>query len=144
MLFIHQRIQSFLELGVCKEYPTMAKPRFPKKNIETSGAFSAASAPAPALNPEARPAQTASAASLPGAETMKAESKKTDAKKTIRKPEIVKSEPRANLVPINLDDEIRQLAYLFSERRGFEPGHETEDWLAAENEVRQRYHQYSA
>ena len=29
-----------------------------------------------------------------------------------------------------------------SERRGFEPGHETEDWLAAEHEVRQRYHQH--
>jgi hypothetical protein len=31
-----------------------------------------------------------------------------------------------------------------AERRGFEPGHESEDWLAAEREVRQRYHQQSA
>ena len=61
-----------------------------------------------------------------------------------RKPTIVRSEPRANLVPINLEDEIRRLAYLLSERRGFEPGHETEDWLAAEHEVLQRYHQHSA
>ena len=64
--------------------------------------------------------------------------------KDIRKPEIVKTETRANLVPINLEDEIRRLAYLLSERRGFEPGHEAEDWLTAEREIRQRYRQQSA
>lgn len=64
--------------------------------------------------------------------------------KKTRKPEIVKSESRSNLVPINLEDEIRRLAYLLSERRGFQPGHEAEDWLSAEREVRQRYHQQSA
>jgi hypothetical protein len=63
--------------------------------------------------------------------------------KSTRKPSIVKND-RANLVPINVDDEIRRLAYLLSERRGFEPGHETEDWLAAELEIRQRYRQHSA
>jgi Protein of unknown function (DUF2934) len=30
---------------------------------------------------------------------------------------------------------IAQKAYLRAERRGFDPGHETEDWLAAESEV---------
>jgi len=30
---------------------------------------------------------------------------------------------------------IAEAAYLRSERRGFAPGHETEDWLAAEVEV---------
>ena len=30
---------------------------------------------------------------------------------------------------------IAEAAYLRSERRGFAPGHETEDWLAAEIEV---------
>lgn len=66
------------------------------------------------------------------------------AKKPTQKPAIVKSEVRPNLVPINLEDEIRRLAYLLSERRGFEPGHEAEDWVAAEREIRQRYHQQSA
>ena len=65
-----------------------------------------------------------------------------------KKPTIVSSKPkiegRANLVPINVEDEIRQLAYLMSERRGFEPGHEAEDWLLAEREVRERYHQQRA
>jgi hypothetical protein len=67
------------------------------------------------------------------------------ARKAARSPEIGKAEARSNLVPINLEDEIRQLAYLMSERRGFLPGHETEDWLAAEHEVLHRYrHQHSA
>ena len=77
-------------------------------------------------------------------ETAKPELKKPEVRPTIRKPEIVKSEGRANLLPINLEEEVRRLAYLFSERRGFESGHETEDWLNAEREVRQRYHQQSA
>jgi len=104
----------------------MAKPKGSKK---TNG------------NADVRPVEAAST-TLPAAETAATET--TTAKKAARKPSIAKSEPRANLVPINLDDEIRQLAYLLSERRGFEPGHETEDWLAAEHEVRQRYHQHSA
>jgi hypothetical protein len=33
---------------------------------------------------------------------------------------------------------IAKAAYLNAERRGFAPGHELEDWLAAENEVDQR------
>jgi hypothetical protein len=33
---------------------------------------------------------------------------------------------------------IAKAAYFNSERRGFTPGHEIEDWLAAENEVEQR------
>ena len=65
-------------------------------------------------------------------------------KKVVAKPEIVKSEVRATIVPINVEEEIRRLAYLMSERRGFQPGHEAEDWFAAEREIRQRYHQHSA
>ena len=64
--------------------------------------------------------------------------------KSIRKPSIVKTEVRPNVVPINVEDEIRRLAYILAERRGFEPGHEAEDWLTAEREIRQRYHQQSA
>jgi 2-oxoglutarate dehydrogenase complex dehydrogenase (E1) component-like enzyme len=39
-----------------------------------------------------------------------------------------------------LTDEQRELvavaAYYLAERRNFKPGHETEDWLAAESQVR--------
>lgn len=107
----------------------MPKPRAPKKS--TDAASSAASPGTP--NPTATTSIPESAVS--------ASSNTPEIRKTTRKPEIVRSEARPNLVPINLDDEIRRLAYLYSERRGFAPGHETEDWLAAEGEVRQRYHQ---
>ncbi len=30
---------------------------------------------------------------------------------------------------------VRETAYLRAQARGFEPGHELEDWLAAEHEV---------
>jgi hypothetical protein len=33
---------------------------------------------------------------------------------------------------------IAEIAYFRAQRRGFEPGHELEDWLAAEAEVDQR------
>ena len=49
-----------------------------------------------------------------------------------------------NLVPINLEDEIRRRAYELSEQRGFTPGHENEDWFTAEREIRSRYNQQTA
>jgi len=59
-----------------------------------------------------------------------------------RKLEVVKSEPRKKVVvPINLEDEIRRRAYEIYEQRGNTPGSESEDWLIAEQEVRQRYPQ---
>lgn len=112
----------------------MAKPRSPKKTTNANGA-SQPNGSSPETN-----ATISAAASL----APEPEKTKTEARKTTRKPEIVRSDSRATVVPINLDDEIRQLAYLYSERRGFTPGHETEDWLAAEREVLQRYHQHSA
>ena len=111
----------------------MAKPRVPKKASEDITV-----APAPDAN---------------SSEVLVAESngngdatngaKKAVRKKSAAKPEIVKSDARATIVPINLEEEVRRLAYLMAERRGFQPGHEAEDWFAAEREVRQRYHQHS-
>jgi len=81
----------------------------------------------------------------PATNAEKTEMKKTRLPKTaVSKLEKGRSEVRSNVVPINLEDEIRQLAYLLSERRGFEPGHENEDWLRAEQEILQRYRQHSA
>ena len=45
------------------------------------------------------------------------------------------------IVPRVIEDcrvSIAKAAYFHAERRGFAPGHELEDWLAAENEVDQR------
>ena len=129
----------------------MAKAKLPKKNNISKESISNPTAPVPTPDTTIGPSSTMTSAvfATPVTETVKteitkAEPVKTEPKKAARKPEIVRSEPRANLVPINLEEEIRRFAYLLSERRGFEPGHEAEDWLAAENEVRQRYHQQSA
>ena len=35
--------------------------------------------------------------------------------------------------------EIQELAYLKSERRNFEPGHELDDWFEAEKELGSKY-----
>ena len=108
----------------------MPKPRAPKKNTIQE------SKPLEAQVPSVAAPETTAAAAV--------EAKSTEPRKIVKRPEIVKTDARATIVPINLDEEIRRLAYLYSERRGFVPGHETEDWLMAEREVRQRYHQQTA
>ena len=119
----------------------MPRPKNPKKN----GA--AQLVPSASAEPVIIPANgsvNAAPDSSPAASETRTTEMKAALPRTVRKPEILKSESRSNLLPINLDDEIRRLAYLLSERRGFEPGHETEDWLSAEREIRQRYHQQTA
>jgi Protein of unknown function (DUF2934) len=103
----------------------MARSKFPKKTNNEAGS---------------PPIESASR-NLAAAGQNTADTTQPEPKTSSRRPTIVKSDTRASIVPINVDEEIRLLAYLMSERRGFEPGHETEDWLAAENEVRQRYRQ---
>jgi hypothetical protein len=117
----------------------MAKSKSPKKNPSGNVNGQEANPPAAAaLEPttDLAPVETASLAPAEGLNPRQ----KTIVRKPTRKPEIVRAESRSNLVPINLEDEIRRLAYLLSERRGFQPGHETEDWLNAEHEVLERYH----
>jgi len=113
----------------------MAKPRIPRKKFNGNETVPPNVAGVE-TSPENGSAELTAAVST---KTENAEMKST-VRKSTRKPEIVKTDSRSNLFPINLEDEIRRLAYLMSERRGFEPGHETEDWLAAEHEVRERYH----
>jgi hypothetical protein len=57
----------------------------------------------------------------------------------VRKPDI-----RKNVVPINLEDEIRRRAYELYQLRGPGAGNEADDWFKAEREVMQRYRQQSA
>jgi hypothetical protein len=61
-----------------------------------------------------------------------------------RKLEVVRTEPRKNILPINLEDEIRRRAYELYQQRGNRTGSEADDWFAAESEIRQRYRQHSA
>lgn len=112
----------------------MAKPRVPKKASDEAVAVPAVDATSNELHASET---NGNGAALNG-------TKKALRKKTTAMPEIVKSDMRATIVPINLEEEVRRLAYLLAEHRGFEPGHEVDDWFAAEREVRQRYHQHSA
>jgi hypothetical protein len=121
----------------------MAKPKFPKKTDGGQEAVSPTNTPAPVSTSNQTPAEAATAA-MPVTQASTSEPRKAEPRKTARTSEIVKTDSRSNLVPINMNDEIRRLAYLLSERRGFEAGHETEDWLAAEHEVLRRYRQQSA
>jgi hypothetical protein len=117
----------------------MARSKFPK----TNGVKEAV--PAAGTQQTGNTAEVASSSAAKAESMTTGESRKPKAPKSpVPKLEAVKTEHRSNVVPINLEDEIRRLAYLLSERRGFEPGHENEDWLAAEHEVLQRYRQHSA
>lgn len=52
-----------------------------------------------------------------------------------------KPDTKMNVVPINLEEEIRRRAYEIFEERGCTPGNEHEDWVRAEREVLARYEQ---
>jgi hypothetical protein len=98
---------------------------------------------APASLPDLKPAAVKSVAE--GNPALKSETKSQNTvAPTIRRLEVAKPEPRKNVIPINLEDEIRRRAYELYEKRGNLAGHETEDWLTAESEVLQRYHHRSA
>jgi hypothetical protein len=85
-----------------------------------------------------------SPASVSDVKTVAAETAPAPTVPEVRKLAVVKGETRKNIVPINLEDEIRRRAYELYEQRGTASGSEAEDWLAAEREVMQRYHQQSA
>ena len=61
-----------------------------------------------------------------------------------RKFELHKAEPRRNVVPINVEDEIRRRAYEIFQQHGPGIGSAAEDWLSAERKVMQRYRQQRA
>jgi hypothetical protein len=92
-------------------------------------------------------AETGNPANLPDGTAVAAETAPTEITPGARiapenrKFDVRKTDPRKNVVPINLEDEIRRRAYELYQQRGSGSGSETEDWLTAEREVRQRYQQ---
>jgi hypothetical protein len=92
----------------------MAKAKTPRNSTKTNGGTAE-----PQITPAAQP---------------QARSEVREVKRTL-------SEVRKNLLPINLDEEIRRRAYELWEQRGYECGHENEHWLLAETEIRSRYSQ---
>jgi DUF2934 family protein len=127
-MWFNKPLNSFLNLGICKEYPNMAR----SKSI--SGGKTVSKEQTGVSNP----------ASVPETKTVSAETAPSRMAPEVRKLAVVKGESRKNIVPINLEDEIRRRAYELYEQRGSGSGSEAEDWLAAEREVMQRYHQQSA
>jgi hypothetical protein len=127
MSFIYQQFNSFLNLGMCKEYSIMARSKNPTGSKQKD-----------ILIPN-------STTAVPATRVVAAGTTQTEANRPeTRKLEIVKNDSRTNVVPMNLEDEIRRRAYELSRQRGSGGGSETEDWLTAEREVLQRYRQQSA
>ena len=116
----------------------MARSKFPIGSRQKDAAAS------PVVNPVTNdlPRTTATQSVTSGITDV--EATRAETKETKRILGVVKSDARPNVVPINMEEEIRRRAYELAERRGFSGGHETEDWLTAEREVLQRYRQQSA
>src|SRR5260370_12340235 len=95
MLFIHQQIQTFLNLGGCKEYPIMAKPKFPKKTNGVKETVPAASSLATPAETNFGPAEALAAVSV--TQTPKAETRKAPTT-----PATSKTDPHPNPLPLNL------------------------------------------
>lgn len=53
---------------------------------------------------------------------------------------IIDLTPMVNAAGKTSDDRIAEMAYYKAEKRGFEPGHEMDDWLTAEQEYHLIYH----
>jgi hypothetical protein len=143
MWFVEQ-FDSFINLGICKEYPNMARSK------STSGGKANRS------NTNQEQTSISNPANIPDVKAVEAGTTPAEAAAEVktRKLEMVKSEPRKNVVvpinrvpanlPLNVEDEIRRRAYEIYQERGTASGSEAEDWLTAEREVMQRYRQQSA
>jgi hypothetical protein len=153
-MWFAEQLNSFLNLGECKEYPIMARSKsIPGSKVSRTGAGNGNKEQSDIGNPvTSSEVKASAAAAIPASvsETKAAAPVTPEVKATpeSRKLEVVKSDPkndsRKNVVPINLEDEIRRRAYELYQQRGSTSGSEAEDWLAAEREVRQRYRQQSA
>jgi hypothetical protein len=84
-----QQFDSFLNLGICKEYPKMARPK------STSGGKSSRS------NPNKEQPGISSPANIPDMKTAAAATAPEPKSVEPRKLEMVKTEPREKVVPIN-------------------------------------------
>ena len=135
-MWIAEQLNSFINLGICKEYPNMARPK-------SSSGSKANRTNITTTNEQTSPGSAANIPDVKAATVGTTPAEVAAAVKPTPEPrrlEVVKTEPRKNVVvPIKLEDEIRRRAYELYVQRGSTPGSEAEDWLAAEREVRQRY-----
>jgi hypothetical protein len=145
-----QQFDSFLNLGICKEYP-MARSKSTSggksdrsnTNTSTNGIHNdqiSTGNPANIPDVKAVAAETASEV-MSTPEPRKLEVVRTESRKngTTSVNRASASQAPASLVSSNLEDEIRRRAYELYLRRGTASGSEAEDWLTAEREITQRY-----
>jgi Protein of unknown function (DUF2934) len=157
-MWFAEQLNSFLTLGECKEYPIMARSKsIPGSKTTRASSTTNANKEQTVTNTginsldvkpvtrETAPEESRQESTVETQARLAPESKTTkEVKAEPRKLEVMKNESRRNLVPINLEDEIRQRAFELYQQRGSRPGSEAEDWSAAEEEIRQRYRQQSA
>jgi hypothetical protein len=145
-MWFTEQLNSFLNLGICKEYPNMARAK------STSSKANRASANTNTNKDQASVSSPGSISELNAVHAIKVSpteikpetSKREAVTPEPRKLELRKTESRKNVFPINLEDEIRRRAYELYLQREPGSGSQAEDWLNAEREVTQRYHQQSA
>jgi DUF2934 family protein len=153
MWLLHQ-FDSLFHLGVCKEYPIMAKAKTPRTTPSrsktngnptdlpaTSAVAAATETLAQAVRGELSARPEIKAPEFNPQPEVRTPEIKTSAVKTAEVKEARKTltEVRRTVVPINLEEEIRRRAYQLYEERGCTPGHENDDWLVAEREILTRY-----
>jgi hypothetical protein len=58
--------------------------------------------------------------------------------RSVKKPQAQPQQPEQSRPELSRDDQerIREAAYYRAQQRGFSPGYEIEDWLAAEAQIR--------
>jgi Protein of unknown function (DUF2934) len=139
MSFLYQQVHSFLNLGICKEYPIMAKAKTAtskkvEKITDTQNTVIPNGVPLAPVQTFAAETGPRLVPSQPVAETA------PQAKKT----EVSIADQRAVAIPVTVQEEIRVRAYELYAQRGYSSGNPTEDWLVAEREVLQRYNHHSA
>jgi hypothetical protein len=74
----------------------------------------------------------ANAAAKPGRALTKRRSASAAA---LREPQLLSARLTVALDPERRRQMVAEAAYFYAEHRGFEPGHEVEDWLAAESQI---------
>jgi hypothetical protein len=137
-MWFTEQLNSFLNLGICKEYPNMARQKSTSGGKANRTNKEQTNISHPGNIPEVNAVRVAPA-------EIKAETGKPEAvTPQPRKFELRKTESRKNVLPINLEEEIRRRAYELYQQREPGLGNEAEDWFNAEREVMQRYRQRSA
>jgi hypothetical protein len=141
---------------MAKEYVRMARPKSTSgKNTRTSktqpGATAPASTPVEKSVPAAIVEPTEVKPEIKTSPEIRQDSKpkiERDLKPEVRVEtkmfELRRTDSRKNVVPINLEDEVRRRAYELYQQRDPWAGGEAEDWFNAEREILQRYRQQSA